>query len=206
MDKIIILGAGQQGRTCKRLAEENGYKVVAFVDDFKTGTVECVPIYSDIRDIPDHRECKFIVAIGNIGPRKRQRFQIDKLNLETVNLIDKEAFIEEGAEIGTGNFIGKEAIIYSSAKVGNDNIINCKAVVATDAIIGDNCNISLGCNICGGVEVGDNCYVGCQASIVSGVKVGNGATVGAGSVVLRDVEDGTFVAGIPVMKKNRKEQ
>jgi len=205
-NRLVILGAGQQGRVCKVVAEDNGYKVVAFVDDFKTGEVEGVPVYSSVEDIEDFQNLRYIAAIGNVGPRKRLRYVLTKYKLRTVNLIDKHAIIEPGAKIGNGNFIGKNAIIYASAKIGSDNIINCKAVIATDAVVGDNCNVSLGCNICGGVHVGDNCYIGCQASVVSGVKIGNGATIGAGAVVLHDVEDGSFVAGVPAVKRQRSQK
>jgi len=200
---IVICGAGQQGRICKRLATENGFHVLAFVDDYKTGTVEGVPVYQKITDIEQYREHKYFIAIGNIEPRRRYYDEIKRLGLDSVNLIDKTACIEEGAEIGTGNYIYKFAIIYASAKLGDHNIVNCKAVLATDSVVGDNNNISMGCNICGGVHIGNNCYVGCQASVVSGYSIGDEATVAAGAVVLNDVPAGAFVAGVPAVEKKR---
>lgn len=203
MINLVIFGAGQQGRICKRLALENSYKVHAFIDDFVVGEVEGIPVFRNVENIKDYRSYKFFIAVGEIDTRKKFCEEIKKHNLETVNLIDKAALIEEGAEIGSGNYIYKSAIIYASAKIGNNNIINCKAVVATDAVIGDNNNISMGCNICGGVHIGNNNYIGCQASVVSGMNVGDDTIVGAGSVVLKDVENGTFVAGAPAVLKRR---
>ena len=54
MENIVILGAGQQGRNCKRLAIENGYGVRAFVDDYVDGEVEGVKVY-DWQEIRVHR-------------------------------------------------------------------------------------------------------------------------------------------------------
>lgn len=204
MESIVILGAGQQGRNCKRLAIENGYGVRAFVDDYVDGEVEGVKVYKKIEDIPDYEGFKYIIAFGEIEPRRKYAAYMKRLNLKGVNLIDKTACIEDGAKIGTGNYICKLAIVYASATIGDNNIINCKAVIATDAEIGNNCNISMGANICGGVNVGDESYIGCQASVVSGYNIGKNVTVGAGSVVLSDVPDGEFVAGAPATRKERK--
>ena len=202
--RLVILGAGQQGRVCRKLAAETGYEPYAFVDDFKEGEVEGLPVYRRIEDVPGYEDCKYHVGIGKIEPRKKYCEELARLGLGTVNLIDPTAVIEEGAEIGTGNYIYKFAIIYASAKVGDNNIINCKAVLATDSRIGDNNNISMGCNICGGVQIGNNCYIGCQSSVVSGKRIGNDAVVGAGSVVLDDIREGMFVVGAPAMRKERR--
>lgn len=203
MDKIIIMGAGQQGRICKRLALENGYEVSGFIDDYKTGEVEGIPVFHDVEDIENYRDYKYFVAIGVTEYRRKFIDRINELGLESINLIDKEALIEEGAEIGTGNYIYKLAIIYASSKIGDHNIINCKAVLATDSRVGDNNNISMGCNICGGVNIGNDCYIGCQASIVSGYSLGDNVVVGAGSVVLDNVDSGKFVTGAPAKVKER---
>lgn len=203
-EQLVIFGAGQQGRVCKRLAIENGYDVAAFVDDFIDGKVEGVPVYQTIYDIPDFRKYKYFVAIGDVKARRKFVEQIYSLRLESVNLIDKAAYIEDGALLGTGNYICKLAIIYASAKIGSHNIINCKAVLATDTVVGNNNNISMGCNLCGSVHVGNNCYIGCQASIVSERTIGSGSTVAAGAVVLKDVPENSFVAGVPAIPKERK--
>ena len=45
--------------------------------------------------------------------------------------------------------------------------------------------------------IGDMVYIGPGVCIVENVRIGTGSTVGAGSVVVRDVEDGSTVAGNP---------
>ena len=204
MNKLIIVGAGQQGKVCKRLAEKKGFKIAGFVDEFKDGYFENVPIYKNIQGIKEFKSFYYFLAFGEMKPRARYFDLLKKLKLETINLIDDDAIIEEGAVIGNGNYISKGSIIFSSATIGDFNIINCNAVIATDVKIGDNNNISLGCNICGGTIIGDNCYIGCNASVTSGYKIGNNVTIGAGAVVLNDVEDNVFVCGIPAVQKKRK--
>ena len=47
------------------------------------------------------------------------------------------------------------------------------------------------------VKIGNDCWIGGSAVILPGVTIGDGVTVGAGSVVTKDVEDYTVVAGNP---------
>ena len=52
--------------------------------------------------------------------------------------------------------------------------------------------------------IGNDVWIGCNAVICRGVHIGDGAVIAAGSVVTRDVEPYTIVAGIPAKKiKNR---
>jgi acetyltransferase-like isoleucine patch superfamily enzyme len=47
------------------------------------------------------------------------------------------------------------------------------------------------------VDIGDRVWIGTRAIVLPGVRIGDGAVVGAGSVVTRDVEAYTIVAGNP---------
>ena len=51
-----------------------------------------------------------------------------------------------------------------------------------------------------GVIIENDCWIGAGAIILNGVTVGEGAIVGAGSVVTKDVEPYTIVAGNPARK------
>lgn len=51
--------------------------------------------------------------------------------------------------------------------------------------------------------IGNDVWIGCNVVIKSGVKVGDGAVIGAGSVVIKDIEPYSIVAGNPA-KEIRK--
>ncbi|CAL8469943.1 g9485 [Coccomyxa elongata] len=57
-----------------------------------------------------------------------------------------------------------------------------------------------------GITIGDNVWIGGGAIILGGVTVGGGASIGAGSVVTKDVEPWTVVAGNPARLIRRIEQ
>ncbi|WP_292489709.1 DapH/DapD/GlmU-related protein [Mesorhizobium sp.] len=49
----------------------------------------------------------------------------------------------------------------------------------------------------GKVRISDNAWIGFNSIILKGVTIGEGAIVGAGSVVTKNVEPFTIVAGNP---------
>lgn len=49
----------------------------------------------------------------------------------------------------------------------------------------------------GKIDIGNNVFIGHQAIVLPGVTIGSNVIVGAGSVVCKDVDDNTIVAGVP---------
>jgi len=49
----------------------------------------------------------------------------------------------------------------------------------------------------GDIEVGNDVWIGMESSVMPGIKIGNGAIIAAKSVVTKDVEPYTIVAGNP---------
>lgn len=58
------------------------------------------------------------------------------------------------------------------------------------------------------IEIGNDVWIGYNATIMRGVKVGDGAIIAAGSIVTKDVEPYTIVAGVPakVIRHRFKEE
>lgn len=50
------------------------------------------------------------------------------------------------------------------------------------------------------ITVGDNCWFGANVTVLPGVTIGNGCVIAAGSVVSKDVEDNSLVAGVPAKR------
>ncbi|NFG58750.1 acyltransferase [Clostridium botulinum] len=53
------------------------------------------------------------------------------------------------------------------------------------------------------IHIGNSVWVGANSVILQGVTIGDGAIIAAGSVVNKDVEANTIVAGIPAKLKKR---
>lgn len=101
--------------------------------------------------------------------------------------------------------IGRNTII------GNDAMMDARNGIE----IGDNVSLSMGVWIWtmehdpqsplyevkgGPVRVEDYAWVSCRVTVLPDVTIGKGAVVAAGSVVTRDVEPYSIVAGVPAKK------
>lgn len=122
-----------------------------------------------------------------------------------------EARIEPGSVIRDMVTIHKNAVIMMGAvinigaEIGENSMIDMGAVLGARATVGKNCHIGAGAVLAGVLEppsaapviIEDNVLVGANAVVLEGCRVGKGSVVAAGSVVTRDVEPDTVVAGIP---------
>lgn len=122
-----------------------------------------------------------------------------------------EARIEPGAVIRDMVTIHKNAVVMMGAiinigaEIGENTMIDMGAVLGARATVGKDCHIGAGSVLAGVLEppsatpviIEDNVLVGANAVVLEGVRVGKGSVVAAGSVVTRDVEPDTVVAGVP---------
>jgi tetrahydrodipicolinate N-acetyltransferase len=125
--------------------------------------------------------------------------------------IEPGAVIRDLVEIGDNCVIMMGAVLNIGAVIGKKTMIDMNVVVGGRAVVGDNCHIGAGTVLAGVIEppsadpviIEDDVLLGANVVVLEGVKVGKGAVVAAGSVVVKDVEPYTVVAGVPakVIKK-----
>ncbi len=106
-------------------------------------------------------------------------------------IIGHEVIIEDGAQIMSG------VVIHPGARIGSGAIINFGACIDHDCVIGDYTHIAPGVTLSGNTKVGEQVHIGTGASVIQGITIGDGALVAAGACVVRDVEAGGLVAGVP---------
>jgi len=160
----------------------------------------------------EHSDIEKFLADNN-NRIKSFELEYDRRN-SAIPLLDTryvDARIEPGAIIRDKVLIHKNAVIMMGAvinigsEIGENTMIDMNAVLGARATIGNNCHIGAGAVIAGVLEppsanpviIEDNVLVGANAVVLEGVRIGKGAVVAAGSVVTKDVEPETVVAGIP---------
>ena len=119
--------------------------------------------------------------------------------------IEPGAIIRDMVEIGDHCVIMMGAVLNIGAVIGERTMIDMNVVVGGRAIVGKNCHIGAGTVLAGVIEppsadpviIEDDVLIGANAVVLEGVKVGKGAVVAAGSIVVKDVEPNTVVAGVP---------
>ncbi|KLO24369.1 2,3,4,5-tetrahydropyridine-2,6-carboxylate N-succinyltransferase [Marinitoga sp. 1197] len=211
----------------------NSYEIIEYIARSKKSTPIKVYLRGNLKDIPFEEYygnekvgilfCeleefeKFLNSNKNIIEKyriemDRRNSAIPLLDLKKINArIEPGAVIRDLVEIGDNAVIMMGAVINIGAKIGKKTMIDMNVVIGGRAQIGNNCHIGAGSIIAGVIEppsadpviIEDNVLIGANAVILEGVKVGKGSVVAAGSVVTKNVDPYTVVAGIParVIKK-----
>ncbi len=76
-------------------------------------------------------------------------------------------------------------------------VIHSKAKIGRRVIIGQNVTIGRQLDPDTVPTIGDNVYIGPGARILGSITVGSNVIIGANSVVIKDVEDNSIIAGVP---------
>ncbi|MFN8353905.1 MAG: acetyltransferase [Spirosomataceae bacterium] len=205
---VLILGAGNLGKTALDIFERNKVVVYGFLDEneelHQTEIGEVVVLGS-----PEDegftkligKKCEaFVAAEGLIERQNLVEMLKERRHVMPVNAIHNTAVIAETAAIGHGNLIGAGAVLNPFVKLGNHCVVNTRVVIDTSAEIGDFAQLGAGSIIGSGVKVEAEAFIGAGAVIVAGVTIGEGAMVGMGSVVVESVPDGARVFGNPAKK------
>jgi UDP-3-O-[3-hydroxymyristoyl] glucosamine N-acyltransferase len=110
--------------------------------------------------------------------------------------------LEDNVEIGNNVCIDRavleSTILHKNVKV--DNLVH----IAHGVEIGANSLIIANAMIAGSVKIGENTWIAPSSSIIQKTTIGDDVIVGLGSVVLKNVEDGSVVAGVPARKIEKK--
>jgi sugar O-acyltransferase (sialic acid O-acetyltransferase NeuD family) len=205
--KLIMWGAGDQGRVNMPILQDLGCEVVALVDDTPglASPFPGIPLHFGWNKLTvwlDGRntaEFGFVIAIGNPYGHVRCTLhnKLTALGLSAVSFADPTALIRNDVVIADGLQAMPHAIIHNTARIGLQCIVNTKALVEHDCILEAGVEIAPGATLCGRVHVGENSWIGAGATIRPRIKIGKNSIVGAGAVVVADVPDGVVVAGVP---------
>lgn len=195
-NKIVIIGAGGQGRVCADIARLMGYAKVIFLDDSDT---PCAA--GKTNDYPRYlQDADFFVAIGNGAVRRKVQMMLEENGASIATLIHPNAAIAQDVRIGKGTAVMAGAVINPGATVGSGNIINTCASVDHDCRVGDYIHIAVGARICGMVCLEDDSWIGAGAVVIQGLSICGGCMIGAGAVVVKSItEKGTYL-GVPARR------
>ena len=190
--KLYLLGASGHGKVTAEIAEMNGLKPEAFIDDNKS--IDEIIGYSVLHQLPEEN-CNMIVAIGNNKYRKKVVSSLR--NPDFISLYHPAASISKRAQIGEGTVVMANVSINSETQIGKHCIINTSCSIDHECKLGDFVHISPKAAVAGNVSIGEGTQIGIGASIIQGVKIGKWCMIGAGAVIIRDVPDYAVVVGNP---------
>lgn len=204
--KLLLWGAGAQGRVVHDLAGACGYTDIAFVDDCPAGDlVRNSPVFRpDDPRIPGYRH--FIVSLGDNFARASRFAEALARGLRPAVLIHRSAIVSPSALIGQGTVVLPLAVLGADVVVGVNCILNTSCVVEHNSRICDHAHIAPGAIIGGDVTVESYAQAGMGACVLSRLQVGGKSLIGAGAVAVSNVPAGLVVTGIPARPRRENTQ
>jgi len=204
MKNIIVFGAGEFGTLIQNVMSYNqDFQIAAFGDDNldKTKiTTGDVPLFNqgDLFQFAKENEIKTaIMAIGDNRVRGVKYNLFKDAGFEMLSIVHPKALIDTEVVYGDNVIIEMGTAIHTHSTIGNNVFLGGDALIGHHNIIGNHVLVGGNASFGGSVVVEDYASIGVGSSIKPGVIIGKGAVVGVGAVVIKDVEPGTTVVGVP---------
>ncbi len=201
MRRLMILGAGGQGKVAADIARLCGYDQIAFLDDNQALTAWVgYPVLGTLSQALSFENWEFFIAVGNSHLREQLQQQLVQAEKTVATLIHPSAVIAKNTVIGEGSIVMAGAVINPDATIGQGCIINTCASVDHDCVVGDYCHLTVGSHLAGTVHMGKHTFLGIGAVISNNLTICENCTIGAGAVVVKNIcQPGTYL-GVPAKK------
>ncbi|WP_203232118.1 acetyltransferase [Paenibacillus pinistramenti] len=207
MPKLLILGAGGQGRVAGEIAELMGcWKDIAYLDDNAGLTsVDGFPVIGRLSDYQGlkHQFSHAFAAFGHNQLRMEWIAALTAAGFEIPALIHPQSVVSRRTAVGAGTLVMAGAVVNPNARIGAGGILNTQCSVDHDCLLEDGVHISPGAHLGGGVQVGRLTWICIGASVSNHLIIGAGSIIAAGAAVVQDIPDCVLAAGVPAQIKKK---
>lgn len=205
--RTVIYGARPDGsaKVVLDIIRATGQQiVVGFLDDdpARAGTsIAGLPVLGGSERLASLRQQERVggiaFALGSNRGRHALLERARSCGLVPITAIHPRAVVAPDVVVGAGVWMAAGAIVNPGCRIGDGVVINTGATVDHDCVIGDYANVSPGCHLSGRTAVGRYAFLGTGAITLPDASIGEDAVVGAGAVVVKAVQPGTTVVGVP---------
>lgn len=209
---LVIYGSGGHGQLVAEAAVLAGRSPIGYIDDNPEAVSRFGPpvLPHDELDTFDRSRVMFALGIGDNANRQRIARMLVSRGFTLATIVHPRAFVSPSAVLSIGSddttdtvrggvFIGPKAIVHTLARVDAGVIVNSGAIVEHHCHVGEFAHLAPRAVLGGNATVGTLTLMGLGSVVLPMVRVGARATVGAGAVVIKDVPDGSTVAGVPAV-------
>lgn len=208
MTEVAVYGSGGLGRVVRDiLLAGNRYRVAAFLDSEATkhGTVlDGLRVHGGVEAVHQLLSAGtlgVVVAIGDNQARVAIAEQLRQRRVALVSAIHPSATITPSAQLGEHVIAGARTTICAHAVIGPHCVLSTGAIVDHDNSLGKGVFLHPAVRLAGGVTIEDYATLGIGSCVIPYRRIGQGAYVEPGSVVIRDVQPGTTVGGVPARQR-----
>lgn len=204
---VVGLGAGGHAKVViEILRAVGGYELIGLLDprqELWGSNLLGVPVLGDDALLSDQYDTGMRHAFIGLGsgqdtrPRQRLYEHAVAAGFTVVTAVHPGASVSSSVVAGRGLTVMAGAVINADCRLGDNVVVNSGAVVEHDCVLGAHVHVASGARLAGGVDLGAGAHVGLGASVNQRIRIGAGAVVGSGAVVVRDVDPGVVVVGVP---------
>jgi len=208
MKQLLIIGAGGLGREVlawARQSEGHGvdWQIKGFLDDNAQALAGFRTPAPWLGTISEHQPTEsevFVCAVGNPVIKRRCYETIEARRGRFISLLHRTAILGDSVELSPGVILCPYSIVSGYNRIGKGVIVNLHASVDHDAMVGDWSQINGHCDITANAQIGREVWLSSHVTVAPGICIGDGSYIGAGSTVLRNVEPGEKVFGVPARR------
>ena len=204
MKNLIVYGAGEFGSLIANvISYHDDLEIAAYGDDNHQQTtdhIDGVPVFGqkDLLNYAKQNNIKLaITAIGNNTVRAEKFNLLKNTGFQMISIVHPQALIDTKVSYGDNVIIEMGTAIHTHSKIGNNVFLGGDALIGHHNVIGDHVLVGGNVSFGGSVVVEDYVSLGVGASIKPGIRLGKGSVIGVGAAVIKDVEPGTTVVGVP---------
>jgi len=204
MKNVIVYGAGEFGSLISNIISyHSDLNIVAYGDDNseKIGQlIDSSPVFSyeDLLRFAQENEIKYAISsIGNNKIRADKYTSLKNKGFQMLSLVHPQALIDTKVTYGDNVIIEMGTAIHTNSSIGNNVFLGGDALIGHHNRIGNHVLVGGNVSFGGAVLVEDYVSIGVGASIKPGVRLGEGSVIGVGAAVVKDVEPGVVVVGVP---------
>lgn len=208
--RLYIFGAGGFGRELAWLADQawgEAIEIVLLVDDvaYLSGPINGIAVQL-VQDVVGSVGDAFVVAVGNAALRRRAAAACAQVGLRPAVLVHPRVEASRFVTLGAGSVVCAGSVLTTNIRFGDHVHVNLDCTIGHDVEVGSFSTLSPGVHVSGNVHIGQDVFIGTGASIINGnasapLVIGDGAVIAAGACVIRSVDAGALMAGVPAMRK-----
>jgi sugar O-acyltransferase (sialic acid O-acetyltransferase NeuD family) len=211
-ERLLIVGAGDFGReilswTLHVPPDRRNWEFGGFLDD-RPDRLDGYNLPARIIGSPKthvftESDC-VVVALPDPAERRAMVERVAATGARFTSIIHPTVTIGLSSTWGVGCIFGPNVHITTNVRIGDHVIIDYNSGIGHDGHIGSFCTLGPNAGMMGGAVLEESAVLSLNATLVPQARVGQSAIVGPGSVVLRQVDAGTMVLGVPARKPLKK--
>ena len=207
--KIAFIGSSDLAILAAHHAEQIGYEVVGYFDDFKPVGVtdDGLPILGKLNEIQgqfDQGQFDGVfIAIGYnfMEFRKSVYEKMVNDNIPILSIISKGTFVDASVKVGNGCFLLPGVTVDANTVLNNNIVLNTGATIAHDCTIDNHCFLGPGVTLAGFVKIGEQSFIGIGSSLIDNLTLCPKTQTGGGTVLIKSTEKPGLYLGVPGLFK-----